>query len=82
MYEMNKLQVFQKKFRKNKRIGETNKECFGHSSVISALKGLEQLLYTLYFIGYFEYKDTNKIGESQTFRKEKLKNTYHRDNLF
>ena len=42
MYEMNKLQVFQKKFRKNKRIGETKKECFGHSSVESLL---EQIFY-------------------------------------
>ena len=29
MYEMNKLQVFQKKFRKNKRIGETKKGVLG-----------------------------------------------------
>jgi hypothetical protein len=28
MYEMNKLQVFQKKFRKNKIIGKTKKECY------------------------------------------------------
>ena len=43
MYEMNKLQVFQKKFRKTKELGKQKRSAW-YSSVISAFKGFDMII--------------------------------------